>query len=71
MERSDDANLAAELANHLWLGRTFRFVAEQEKKIEALSPADVSKAFGRVLDPKKLVIAEAGDFQKKDGKEKP
>jgi zinc protease len=69
VERSDDANLAAELANHLWVGRTYQFVAEQEKRIEALSPADVSKAFGKVLDPKKLVIAQAGDF-KKDAKEK-
>jgi zinc protease len=70
VERSDDANLAAELANHLWVGRTFRFVAEQEKKVEALSPADVSKAFGKVLDPKKLVIAQAGDFQKKGTEKK-
>src|SRR5262245_38988226 len=71
VERSDDANLAAELAKLLWVGRTYRFVAEQEKKIEALSPADVSKAFGKVLDPKKLVIGQAGDFKKKDAKEKP
>ena len=49
-------------------------MADQEKKIESLTPADVSKAFARVLDPKKLVIAQAGDFAKaakeaKEGKE--
>jgi zinc protease len=74
VERSDDAALAAELATGLFVGRTFQFVADQEKKIEALTPADVSKAFAKVLDPKKLVIAQAGDFAKaakeaKDGKE--
>jgi zinc protease len=74
VERSDDATLAGELATGLFVGRTFQFVADQEKKIEALTPAEVSKAFGKVLDPKRLVIAEAGDFAKaarepkKDGK---
>jgi zinc protease len=71
VERSDDAALAGELATGLFVGRTFRFVADQEKKIEALTPADVSKAFGKVLDPRKLVIAQAGDFKKKDAEEKP
>ena len=64
MERSDDAALAGELATGLYIGRTFQFVADKEKKIEALSPGDVSKAFAKVIDPKKLVIAEAGDFVK-------
>jgi zinc protease len=64
VERTDDANLVGELATGLFVGRTFQFVAEKEKKIEALTPADVSKAYARFLDPKKLVIAQAGDFAK-------
>jgi zinc protease len=64
VERSDDGALAAELANGLFVGRTFQFVADQERKIETLSPADVSRAFGKFLDPKKLVIVQSGDFAK-------
>jgi zinc protease len=70
VERSEDGALASELATGLFVGRTFRFVAEQEKKIADLTPADVSKAVGQVVDPKKLVIVQAGDFKKLDGKEK-
>jgi zinc protease len=70
VERADDAMLAGELATGLFVGRTFQFVADREKKIEGLSPADVSKAFGKVLDPKKLVIVQAGDFAKKNAKDK-
>jgi zinc protease len=65
VERSEDGALAAELAKGLFIGRTFQFVADQEKKLETVTPADVSKAFAKVLDPKKLVIVEAGDFAKK------
>ena len=35
------------------------------KRLEALTPEDVRSAFGKVLDPAKLVVAEAGDFRKK------
>ena len=64
--------LAGELATGLFVGRTFQFVADREKKIECLSPADVSKAFGKMLDPNKLVIVQAGDFAKAaKGKEPP
>jgi zinc protease len=71
VERSDDATLASELASGLFVGRTFQFVADEEKKIAALTASDVSKAFSKVLDPKKLVIAQAGDFAKaaKEAKE--
>ncbi|MBO0699305.1 MAG: insulinase family protein [Zavarzinella sp.] len=70
VERTDDGALAAELTSGLFVGRTFRFVAEQEKKIDAATPAEVQKAFTRVLDPKKLVIVEAGDFKKAEAKPK-
>jgi zinc protease len=63
--RSEDQNLAAILAEDLILGRTFAFQAEREKKIAALTPEEVLKAVQKHIDPKKLVIIEAGDFKKK------
>jgi zinc protease len=70
VERTNDAMLAGELATGLFVGRTFQFQAEQDKRLDAVTPADVSKAFAKVLDPKKLVVVQAGDFAKKDGKDK-
>ncbi len=64
VERSDDSTLAVELANNLFLGRTFAYTADLEKKIEGLTPAEIQKAYGKILDPKKLVIIHAGDFPK-------
>jgi zinc protease len=64
VERSEDGTVASELASGLFVGRTFQFVADEEKKIAAVTPAEISKAFAKVLDPKKLVIAQAGDFAK-------
>jgi zinc protease len=69
VERTEDGALASELATGLFVGRTFQFIADEEKKIAAATPAEISKAFAKVLDPKKLVIVEAGDFAKA-GKEK-
>ena len=46
-------------------GRTFAFTADQEKAILALTPAKIAEAFRKHVDPQKLVIIRAGDFQKK------
>jgi len=62
--RTSDAALAARIASNLRLGRTFAYVLEQEKRIAALTPADVTAAFQRHIDPKRLVIVRAGDFKK-------
>jgi zinc protease len=64
MALADDAGLTMDLTDGLYLGRTFRHDAESLKKVEALTPADVRKAFQRVVDPSKLVIVTAGDFGK-------
>jgi zinc protease len=65
VERSEDSAVASQLANNLFLGRTFAYTSDLEKKIESLTPAEIQKAYGKVLDPKKLVIIHAGDFSKK------
>jgi zinc protease len=64
MALADDAGLADDLVGGLYLGRTFRHDTEYLKKVEAVTPADVRRAYKRVLDPSKLVIAVAGDFGK-------
>jgi zinc protease len=61
--RASDAALAGALNNLRHLGRTFSYEAEMEKKLQALTPDQVGKAARRHLDPKKLVIVTAGDFE--------
>jgi zinc protease len=65
VQRSEDSTLALQLSNALFVGRTFSFYSDLEKKIEGLNPAEIQKAYGKVLDAKKLVIIKAGDFNKK------
>jgi zinc protease len=62
--RTTDAAIAGTIVSHLNLGRTFAYDAEQEKRIEALTPEAVKAAFQKHVDPKKLVIIRAGDFKK-------
>jgi zinc protease len=63
--RSNDTTLAGLLASALQEGRTLSHHAELEKKIEALTPEKVMEVLRKHLDPKKLVIVCAGDFEKK------
>ncbi len=64
-QRANDGTLARQLATSLYAGRTFDYYADLEKKIESLQPGDVKKAFDKVLDPKNLVIIQAGDLESK------
>ena len=65
VQRTSDAGLAGQLANGLFVGRKFDYYTELEKKIESLSPSEIQKAYQKLLDPKKLTIIQAGDFEKK------
>jgi zinc protease len=60
--RANDRVLASLLVETLYAGRTFAYYAEQEKKIDAVQPGDVKRAFDQFIDPKKLIIIEAGDL---------
>ena len=42
--------------------------ADLEKKISTLTPEQVGAALKRHIDPKKLVIVNAGDFGAPEGK---
>ena len=65
VSRADDGGLLAELASQANTGQTFQWDIDLEAKVAALTPGDIQKAFCKYVDPKKLVIAHAGDFPKK------
>ena len=62
--RTGDAAIAGQIVSNLNTGRTFAFAADQEKAILALTPARVADAFRKYIDPQRLVVIRAGDFQK-------
>jgi zinc protease len=62
--RSQDPQLARDLAQELYLDRTPAWEAELEKKIAALTNARILEAMRRHLDPAKITIVKAGDFGK-------
>ena len=62
--RTADAAIAGQIVSNLNTDRTFAFAADQEKAILALTPAEVAAAFRKHIDPSRLVIIRAGDFQK-------
>jgi len=61
--RAQDRGLASRLANYLFVGRTFAWDIDFEKRIAALGPAEVRDALRRHIDPKKLSVLKAGDFR--------
>ncbi|HEY2630294.1 MAG TPA: pitrilysin family protein, partial [Usitatibacter sp.] len=63
--RAQDGTLAGAWTSNMYLGRTFQWSKAFEAKILALTPAQVSAAFRKYVDPKKLSIVTAGDFNKK------
>ena len=63
VDRSSDSALLGILANLSHVGRTMAFQDELEKKIQALTPEQIAAALRKHIDPKKLVIVTAGDFE--------
>jgi len=63
--RANDAALAATLGGLRHLNRTMVWESDLEKKIGCLTPEQVKAALTRGIDPKKLVLVRAGDFQAK------
>ena len=55
--------LAARLSSYVYLGRTFAWDTELEKRLAALAPAEIRDALRRHIDPKKLSVMKAGDFK--------
>jgi zinc protease len=64
LQWSQDSSLSRSLADNLYSGRTFAYYQDLEKKIRSLLSEQVSGAFRKYVDPKRLVVVQAGDFQK-------
>jgi zinc protease len=64
VSRAQDAELASRLGLLQYLGRTVAWDADLDRKLEALTPAEIKAALARHLDPSKISIVKAGDFAK-------
>ncbi len=62
VSRAQDAELARKLASYLFYPRTVAWDEELERKIAALTPAQINAAMKRHVDPAKITIFKAGDF---------
>ena len=60
--RGQDGSLANTLQSYLFLGRTFAFDDEMDKKVQALTPELVNSAMKKHLTPDNISIVKAGDF---------
>ncbi len=65
---SNDNYVVGMLARELYHGRTTDFTKQLRAKIAALTPADVVRVAKKLLDPKRLVIVDAGDQAKAGAK---
>jgi len=63
--RSEDPAVAGAIAGHLERGRQFKWNADQDARVEALTLAEVNAAIKRWIDPAKANWSWAGDFDKK------
>jgi zinc protease len=61
--RSTDAALLGLMASHEQLDRPFKWVADLEARIQALTVDEINAAFRKHIDPKGVSIVKAGDFQ--------
>ncbi len=64
LARSQDRALAGRLSNYLFVKRTFAWDIDFEKKIAALTPAQINAALKKHIDPARLSIVVAGDLKK-------
>ncbi|UTA68588.1 pitrilysin family protein [Emticicia sp. 21SJ11W-3] len=65
VSRAQDNELSSRLNSYLYYDRTLAFDADFEKKVEALTAEQINAAMKKFIDPKKITIVKAGDFDKK------
>jgi len=63
LNRSSDAALARDLADHLFVNRDFAWDAGFEMAIDSASPDAIHKAMQEFVVPEHLVTVKAGDFK--------
>ena len=61
--RIQDRNLIGRLSLYLFVGRTFAWDIDFERKIAALTPGEVRDAMRRHFDVSKMAVIKAGDFK--------
>lgn len=66
--RGTDGSIANTLLNFLFIDRTFAWEDELERKVSALTPAEINAAMKKYLTPDKISIFKAGDFAKAKAK---
>jgi zinc protease len=64
LSRTQDRQLASRMGSYLFAKRTFAWDIDFEKRIAALTPAQVNAALRRNLDLERLSIVTAGAFKK-------
>lgn len=64
VSRSNDRELAGILASRAYEGRDLHWDEDLESKIAALTPEEINQAVREYLDPSKLSVVHAGDFDK-------
>jgi len=70
VDRSEDGGLASTLAQRDYDDHTLAYDADLEKKVAALTPAEIQEALKRNFDLSQLSIVKAGDFKKAAAKAK-
>ncbi len=63
VQRAQDGFLAGKLEDHLTFNRTFKWEEELENKVKALTPEQINAAMKKYIDPAKISIVKAGDFE--------
>jgi len=63
LARAQDRRLVAAWSDYLELGRTFAFAAESDRKLQALTAADVNAALRKYFKPEAFSTAVAGTFK--------
>ena len=63
LARTQDSALAERLSRYLYLGRTLAWDVDFEKRVAALTPAEVRDALRRHLQLERLAVTKAGDFK--------
>ena len=67
--RAQDSGLAGTLNQYLFIGRNFSWDESFEKKVMALTPAQINSAMKKYLSLDKINIIKAGDFANVKSKE--
>jgi len=68
VSRAQDRELVGRVGNQIHYGRTMGWDAELQKKVQALSPAQIAQALRRHLDVSAMTFMKGGDFKKAGAK---